>query len=77
MGLSSRRVCRIIFSAPRGSLSVLVWAQNSIGLPEPHLLLLITQRHLQLEQRQTARETGILLFLEGSVFRGIPVQCLR
>lgn len=74
MGLSSRRVCRIVVSAPSGSISVLVWAQNRIGLPEPRLLLLITQCHPQLEQRQAAREAGFLLFLEGSMFRDIPVQ---
>lgn len=62
MGQSSRRVCRIVFSAPRGSVSVLVWALNSIGLPEPHLLLLMTQQHPELEQREAAREAGILLF---------------
>lgn len=75
MGLSSRRVCRIVFSAPRGSVSVLVWAQSRISLPEPHFLLLITQCHPQLEQRQAAREAGFLLLLEDSVFKDIPVQC--
>lgn len=68
MGLSSRRVCRIVFSAPRGSISVLVWALNGIGLPELLLLLLITPHLSKLEQRQAAREAGIL------IFRGQPID---
>lgn len=51
MGLSSRRACRIVFSAPRVSISVLVWALNGIGLTELLLLLLTTLHHPEFEQR--------------------------
>lgn len=68
MGLSSRRACRIVFPAPRGSVSVLVWALNSIGLLELLLLLLITPHHPEFEQRQATREAGVLMF------RGQPVH---
>lgn len=42
MGLHSRSNCQIVFSVRRGSVSVLVWALNDIGLPKFCLLLLIT-----------------------------------
>lgn len=74
MGLSRRRVCRIVFSALRGSISVLVWTLKGIDLPEPPLLLLITQHHSELEQRQAARELGILYFNPGAACSEISLS---
>lgn len=39
MALSSRRVCRFVFCAPRGSISLLVWALKGIGLSDPFVVI--------------------------------------
>lgn len=55
-GLKQQEVYGIVFSAPRGSISVLVWALDGIGLPEFLLLLLITPHHSELEQKQPGKQ---------------------